>query len=61
MINKPLSYLLLRLAVAMSMFGHGIVRIPKIDEFSTGMVKQFEPSLLPESLVQPFSYILPYA
>ena len=60
MINKPLSYLLLRLAVAMSMFGHGAVRVPKIDEFSAGMVKQFEQSLLPVALVQPFSYILPY-
>lgn len=60
MINKPLSYLLLRLAVAVSMLGHGLVRIPKIDAFADEMVKQFELSVLPQQLVQPFAYILPY-
>ncbi|ADY54371.1 DoxX family protein [Pseudopedobacter saltans DSM 12145] len=60
MINKPLSYILLRLAIAMSMLGHGIVRIPKLDTFAEEMVKQFEQSVLPPQLVLPFGYILPY-
>ena len=59
MINKPLSYLILRLAIAMSMFGHGLVRLPKLPSFSEGMIKQFELSVLPFEVVQPFSYALP--
>lgn len=55
------SYLILRLAIGISMFGHGLVRIPKLAGFSNGMVKSFENSLLPVALVRPFSYILPFA
>jgi thiosulfate dehydrogenase (quinone) large subunit len=58
---KPLPYLLLRLLAGMSLFGHGLVRIPKLAGFSNWMVAQFKDSLLPEALVTPFSYILPFA
>ncbi|MBV7529563.1 DoxX family membrane protein [Chitinophaga sp. sic0106] len=54
-------YLLLRLAVAASMFGHGLVRLPKLHGFSSWMVGSFEKSMLPAVLVVPFSYILPIA
>jgi len=52
-------YFLLRLAIGASMFGHGIVRLPKLQAFSSWMVGSFEKSLLPKILVVPFSYILP--
>jgi len=55
------SFLLARLAVGMSMFGHGLVRIPKLHGFSNWMVGQFQKSMLPEAIVEPFSYILPVA
>lgn len=55
------SYLLLRLAVAISMFGHGLVRLPKLHIFSNWMVTSFEKSMLPKIIVLPFSYILPIA
>lgn len=58
---KPLPYLLLRLLAGMSLFGHGLVRIPKLAGFSTWMVGQFKDSMLPEALVTPFSYALPFA
>jgi thiosulfate dehydrogenase (quinone) large subunit len=58
--NKT-SYLLLRIGVGMSMFGHGLVRMPKLAGFSGWMTKSFEHSMLPEALVKPFSYILPFA
>lgn len=58
--NKT-SYLLLRLGVAISMFGHGLVRMPKLAGFSAWMTKSFEHSMLPEILVKPFSYLLPFA
>lgn len=59
MINHSLTFVLLRLAVGMSMFGHGLVRIVKLPKFSAWMIGQFEKSILPEALVTPFSYLLP--
>jgi len=53
------TYLLLRLALGASMFGHGLVRLPKLHTFSNWMVGSFEKSLLPKVLVVPFSYALP--
>lgn len=58
---KSASYLLTRLAIGMSFFGHGVVRMPKLAAFSQGMVGEFQKSYLPEALVVPFSYILPFA
>jgi thiosulfate dehydrogenase [quinone] large subunit len=55
------SFLIVRLAVAASMLGHGLVRLPKLSEFSNWMVSSFEKSMLPSVLVTPFSYILPIA
>jgi len=55
------AYLLLRLAVGVSMFGHGLVRLPKLDAFSGWMVDSFKNSLLPQALVLAFSYLLPVA
>ena len=55
------AFLLLRLAIAASMFGHGLVRLPKLNGFSQWMVSSFEKSMLPSALVTPFSYALPIA
>lgn len=59
--TKPLTYLLLRLLAGISLFGHGLVRLPKLDAFSTWMLGRFHQSMLPEALVKPFSYALPFA
>jgi len=59
--SQQISFLLARLAVGISMFGHGLVRLPKLQSFSHWMVGQFEKSMLPEIIVTPFSYILPIA
>jgi thiosulfate dehydrogenase [quinone] large subunit len=56
---NPITFLLLRLAIGASMFGHGLVRLPKLPVFSHWMVGLFEKSMLPLSLVTPFSYVLP--
>ncbi|SDJ52133.1 thiosulfate dehydrogenase [quinone] large subunit [Pedobacter sp. ok626] len=58
---NTLAFLIVRLAIAISMLGHGIVRLPKLSAFSQWMVGSFEKSLLPKALVVPFSYILPVA
>jgi thiosulfate dehydrogenase (quinone) large subunit len=56
---KNQSYVLARLAIGISLFGHGLVRLPKLAGFSAWMVSLFEKSLLPSVLVVPFSYALP--
>lgn len=53
------TFLILRLAIAISMLGHGLVRLPKLKAFSQWMVGSFEKSILPKGLVIPFSYVLP--
>lgn len=53
------AYLIGRLAIGMSFFGHGLVRLPKLHGFSHWMVGQFSKSFLPEALIIPFSYALP--
>lgn len=55
------AYLLTRLMIGMSFFGHGVVRMPKLAAFSKGMVAEFQKSYLPEALVIPFTYVLPFA
>ena len=53
------AFLLSRLAIGLSFFGHGLVRLPKLQGFSNWMVEQFSKSMLPEILVMPFSYVFP--
>lgn len=55
------AFLILRLAIAISMLGHGLARLPKLNTFSQWMVGSFEKSILPQALVIPFSYALPIA
>jgi len=57
--DKKWAYLLSRLAIGLSFFGHGLVRLPKLDGFSKWMMEQFSKSFLPDALVFPFSYALP--
>ncbi|RNL49672.1 DoxX family protein [Pedobacter jejuensis] len=57
--DKNWAYLLSRLAIGLSFFGHGLVRLPKLQGFSNWMMGQFSKSLLPDFLVLPFSYALP--
>jgi thiosulfate dehydrogenase [quinone] large subunit len=54
------SYLLARLPMGLSFFGHGLIRITKLDTFSDGMVKQFNKSPLPEAFVSGFGHVLPF-
>ncbi|WP_294298559.1 MauE/DoxX family redox-associated membrane protein [uncultured Chryseobacterium sp.] len=55
------AFFFLRLPVAVSLLGHGVVRLPKLAEFSGWMVKTMEKSFIPEGILIPFSYLLPIA
>lgn len=54
------AYLMARLPIALSLFGHGLTRLPKLDRFSLGLVTEFNRTILPLWLLQPFSYALPF-
>ncbi len=54
-------FFIIRLPIAMSFLGHGLVRIPKLQAFSNWMVQEMEPSGIPSILLIPYSYILPFA
>ncbi len=58
--KKEYAYLLARLPLGMSFFGHGLIRLTKLDAFSHGMVGQFSKSLLPAVIVLGFGYVLPF-
>ncbi|WP_294286130.1 MauE/DoxX family redox-associated membrane protein [uncultured Chryseobacterium sp.] len=53
------AFFFLRLPMAVSLLGHGLVRLPKLPAFSEWMVKTMEKSVIPEMLIVPFSYVLP--
>ncbi|WP_036602355.1 MauE/DoxX family redox-associated membrane protein [Olivibacter sitiensis] len=57
--TKKLNFFFLRLPLAISLLGHGLVRLPKLQAFSEWMVGSMEKSVLPAALVTPFSYALP--
>lgn len=58
--NDHIAYLLARLPIGLSFFGHGLVRIIKLDVFSNGMVAQFSKSFLPVAFVSAFGHVLPF-
>lgn len=53
------TYFFLRLPIAVSLLGHGLVRLPKLETFSSWMVTTMEKSAIPDFMIVPFSYILP--
>lgn len=54
-------FFFLRLPIAISLLGHGLVRLPKLATFSNWVVTSMEKSMIPDFLIVPFSYILPIA
>lgn len=47
------------LPLAISMVGHGLIRLPKLSAFAHRVSEQFSASPLPDFLVLPFGYLLP--
>lgn len=59
--NKTLAMHLFRVSFGINFLFHGIVRIPNLEKFVTGMQNTFKDTLLPEVLVTPSAYIIPFA
>jgi thiosulfate dehydrogenase (quinone) large subunit len=59
--DRDVAYLLVRLTIGASLFGHGLVRTPKLGPFHAHMMGEFKASILPTFLVSACSYALPFA
>ncbi|MEN5307691.1 DoxX family protein [Chryseobacterium cucumeris] len=58
--NTKTAYFFLRVSMGINFLGHGLVRLVKLQDFASGMVKGFETSWLPQPLVHLFGVTLPF-
>ncbi len=58
--NYKLSYFFLRLPIAISLLGHGLVRLPKLTIFHDWMINFMNKSILPNFIIGGWAYILPF-
>lgn len=58
--KEKAAYTLARLPIGLSFLGHGLVRLPKLNQFVNGMQKGFEATYLPTEIVKPFAFVLPF-
>jgi thiosulfate dehydrogenase (quinone) large subunit len=59
--DRAVAYLLMRVTIGASLFGHGLVRLPKLGAFHAQLMGEFKTSILPAVLVSACSYALPFA
>jgi thiosulfate dehydrogenase [quinone] large subunit len=57
-LDRKLAYLVLRCTLGLSIFMHGLVRLPHLRAFANGLVKLFGDTPLPALLVRPFALVL---
>jgi thiosulfate dehydrogenase (quinone) large subunit len=58
--HKSLAYGTFRFALGVVELMHGLVRLPVLAGFATGMVKQFEGTIMPGWFVYSFGSVLPF-
>ncbi|WP_426478672.1 DoxX family membrane protein [Chryseobacterium sp. CBSDS_008] len=58
--NTKTAYFFLRISMGTNLLGHGLVRLVKLQDFASGMMKGFETSWLPQLLVHLFGITLPF-
>ena len=61
LLDRQLAFVGLRLIAGINMLLHGLVRLPDLEGFASGLVSAFEPTILPELMVRPFAYVLTFA
>jgi thiosulfate dehydrogenase [quinone] large subunit len=59
--DRAVAYLLVRLTIGASLFGHGLVRLPKLGAFHAQLMGEFTKSMLPAVAVSACGYALPFA
>ncbi len=58
--TKVTAYTLARLPIGISLLGHGFIRIPKLQQFTEGMLQSFSATTFPVFVVKPFAMVLPF-
>lgn len=58
--NFELAFVLGRLLLGLNFLMHGLVRIPKLDVFRAGILKEFAAAPLPSGLVSAYATALPF-
>ena len=58
--NKNLAVHLLRISFGVNFLFHGIVRLPNLEKFATGMQSTFQNTPIPESAVTIMAYVIPF-
>lgn len=58
--NNQWAFFVARITIGINLLVHGLVRLPKLSKFAEGLTKEFSETLLPEILVSPFAYVLPF-
>ena len=58
--NQQLAFFLARITIGINFLMHGIVRLPKLSAFAAGLTQGFSETYLPEFLILPFAYVLPF-
>lgn len=59
--NKTLAIVLFRISFGINFLFHGIVRMPDLEKFVKGIQNTFQGTLLPEFMVTPLAYGIPFA
>jgi thiosulfate dehydrogenase [quinone] large subunit len=59
--DRALAYLLVRLTIGASLFGHGLVRMPKLAAFHAQLMGEFTKSMVSSFLVSACGYVLSFA
>ncbi|MDT0642032.1 DoxX family protein [Zunongwangia sp. F363] len=58
--SHQLAYVLARITLGLNFLLHGLVRIPKLEKFASGLASGFEGTLMPLALAEAFAYVLPF-
>lgn len=58
--NHKVAYFFVRVTMGVNLFGHGLARIVKVQNFAESMSKNFEKSWLPQNIVYGWGVILPF-
>jgi thiosulfate dehydrogenase (quinone) large subunit len=59
--DRALAHGLLRLTLGINLVVHGLVRVPRLAAFASGMARDFQATILPSALVHAFGFALPFA
>jgi thiosulfate dehydrogenase [quinone] large subunit len=57
--DHQLAFVIARITIGINFLLHGVVRLPKMEGFASGLSKGFEGTMLPPALVEPIAFGLP--